>query len=165
MGNKTLHIARHGKSSWKYENVLDIDRPLKNKGIGNTYLMAEKIKGKIKPDLIISSPANRAIHTATIFARMLNYSMDKVDLNKILYNHHEEVILNFISKSDDQINSLFIVGHNPEFTNLANYFLKKTIDKIPTSGIVSIVFDINKWTEISKEKVISFSFYHPQKSD
>jgi phosphohistidine phosphatase len=162
--NKVLHIVRHSKSSWKYENALDIDRPLKNKGIRNTYIMAERIKERVRPDLIISSPADRAIHTAIIYARMLSYPVEKIQLNDILYNNHEGVILNLILKTDDAYDTIFVVGHNPTFTNLANYFFEKSIDNIPTSGIVTVGFNTNEWKSISKENVESVHIDFPKKS-
>ena len=30
---KTLYIVRHAKSSWEYDSIEDIDRPLKKRGI------------------------------------------------------------------------------------------------------------------------------------
>ena len=56
-----------------------------------------------------------------------------------------------------------IFGHNPEFTNLANIFVKNTIDNISTAGIVSLVFDIDNWKDISKKKLVSELFDFPKK--
>ena len=67
---KKLYIVRHGKSTWDYESTSDIDRPLKERGIKDAYSMSERLLDKIQiPELIISSNAIRALHTATIFAR------------------------------------------------------------------------------------------------
>ena len=38
---KTLYIVRHAKSSWTYDGIKDIDRPLKKRGI-NVTLRQEK---------------------------------------------------------------------------------------------------------------------------
>ena len=53
----------------------------------------------------------------------------------------------FYDLSED-VNSLMIVGHNPGFTTFANYFLDEKIDNLPTSGIVGITFDTNRWENI-----------------
>jgi len=65
---KTLYIVRHAKSSWDYEGIEDIDRPLKKRGIHDAHLVSKFLAAKInKPDVFISSSANRALHTAVIF--------------------------------------------------------------------------------------------------
>ncbi|MCK5170441.1 MAG: histidine phosphatase family protein, partial [Bacteroidales bacterium] len=71
---KYLYIVRHGKSIQDYGNISDIDRPLKERGINDGYKMAERllVQNKI-PEKIISSSAVRALHSATIFARTLNF--------------------------------------------------------------------------------------------
>ena len=165
MQNKTLSIVRHAKSSWKYDNVLDIDRPLKNRGIRNAYEMADDYKHGAKPDLIITSPANRAIHTAIIFARIINYPLGNIIINESVYAGYLEVLLNLIGKSDNTVNTLMLVGHNPTFNELANYFLKKPIDNIPTAGIVTLTFETGDWKKISKDNLKKNSFIYPDKQN
>ncbi|TDA89313.1 histidine phosphatase family protein, partial [Halomonas marinisediminis] len=66
---KTLYIVRHAKSSWTYPSIKDIDRPLKERGINDAYLISEVLLKKIKcPDVFLSSCANRALHTGMIFS-------------------------------------------------------------------------------------------------
>lgn len=161
---KTLHIVRHAKSNWDYDNISDIDRPLKLKGIKNAYEMARRIKIRnALPELIITSPANRAIHTAIIFARVFEFPLSKIIVEENLYATEQDSIIDIIKKTDNSVPSLMIFGHNPEFTNLANIFVKNTIDNISTAGIVSLVFDIDNWKDISKKKLVSELFDFPKK--
>ena len=65
---KTLYIVRHAKSSWEYSGIEDIDRPLKKRGIKDSHLMSKILSKEIdRPDVFVSSSANRALHTAVIF--------------------------------------------------------------------------------------------------
>ncbi|WP_233890439.1 SixA phosphatase family protein, partial [Tenacibaculum piscium] len=65
---KTLYIVRHAKSSWLYQGIKDIDRPLKERGIKDSHLFSKFLSQEIvKPDVFVSSSANRALHTAIIF--------------------------------------------------------------------------------------------------
>ena len=58
---KTLFIVRHAKSSWEYEGIQDIDRPLKKRGINDAYLISKVLQKKIEtPSVFVSSCANRA---------------------------------------------------------------------------------------------------------
>jgi phosphohistidine phosphatase len=161
---KQLFIVRHGKSSWEYENVDDIDRPLKVRGINDAYAMARRLESRNKhPQLIISSPANRALHTSTIFARVLKYPLYNLRLNEIIYNGDEDEILQLIKETDDNVSSLMIFGHNPIFTDLSNLFLKDGIDKLPTAGITSLNFKAEKWKDISGENVSTELVDYPKK--
>ena len=83
MKQKILQITRHAKSDWSYEQIADIDRPLKEKGILRAYQVSHKVKkADLIPDLLISSPANRALHTAVIFARVLGVPLAKLSVNQ-----------------------------------------------------------------------------------
>jgi phosphohistidine phosphatase len=149
---KLLVIFRHGKSTWDYEGISDFDRPLKEVGIVNTQAVAQKLKEKgVVPMLILSSPANRALHTATIVARELYYPVEKIVIDSTLYGESESEILDLIKTTNDQYNSLFIFGHNPVFTELPNRFLKQPIDNLPTSGAAVLQFETSFWNEISKK--------------
>jgi phosphohistidine phosphatase len=161
---KQLFIVRHGKSSWEYENVDDIDRPLKVRGINDAYAMAKRLESRNKhPQLIISSPANRALHTSTIFARVLKYPLFNLRLNEVIYNGGEDEILQLIKETDDSVSSLMIFGHNPVFTDLSNLFLKDELDKLPTAGITSLNFKAEKWKDISAENVSTELVDYPKK--
>ena len=161
---KTLHIVRHAKSSWDYENITDTDRPLKLKGIQNAYEMARRLKIKNSlPEFIISSPANRALHTAIIFARVIEIPLSKLVIDSTLYGSDPSAIVNLIKNTNNLIHSIMIFGHNPDFTNLANLFVKKPILEIPTTGIVSISFNVSQWADISKEMVLFVNVDFPKK--
>jgi Phosphohistidine phosphatase SixA len=160
---KTLVVIRHGKSTWEYEGISDYDRPLKEVGIFNTIAISQKLRGGgISPDLIISSPANRALHTAMIVARELHYPLNKVSISPALYSEIDNDVLQFIKAIDNQYNCVFIFGHNPVFTDIPNMFLRKTIDNLPTSGVVVLEFDCSNWNDISKKSIKSESLIFPK---
>jgi phosphohistidine phosphatase len=160
---KTLHIVRHGKSSWDLPGISDIDRPLIEKGIINNYLMAESFKLKYSiPEIIYCSPANRAIHTAIIFSRVMKVSFDALIIKSKLYESGVSTVLDIIEDSKSNINNLMIIGHNPVFTEVANLFLPENIAIIPTSGIVTLQFDLKNW-KISHKTPVSSSTDFPKK--
>jgi len=146
---KTLHIARHAKSSWDYPELSDEERPLLRKGIKRTRKTGTFLKDKkIRIDKIISSPAVRAYETARILAGVLNYPEDQIKVVNSLYHANTNVLLDQLYSLPDEIDSVMLVGHNPMFTNFANHFLAVKIDWLPTSGIVSIDFNTDKWENI-----------------
>ena len=145
--NKILHIVRHGKALQDYRSIADIDRPLVEKGILNNITAANRLKNKYSaPDVIISSPAARALHTAHIFARVWGYPSEKVSVNDALYMLGEDAALDILYELPDNISSVMIVAHNPDMTFLAEIFTKT--NSLPTSGIVSVRFDTAHWWAI-----------------
>jgi len=163
--SKTLHIARHAKSSWDYDDISDIDRPLNTRGINSAYLMARRFAEKKQlPDLLITSPANRALYTAVIYARVLKLSWDTIVLNENIYMGYVEEIEQIIESTDNKHDSIMLFGHNPTFTVLANHFVKDQIDNIPTAGIVSLTFKENSWENIGNAKPRQVDFDYPKKT-
>ena len=101
---KRIYIARHAKSSSGYLGIKDIDRVLTERGILDAYLIADcfvKDKRKI-PQVIYSSPAARAIHTAIIFSRVSGYVVDRIIINPFLYGATEHELITEIIKLDDK---------------------------------------------------------------
>lgn len=164
MPEKKLFIIRHGKASWKLEDIDDFDRSLTERGINNAYQIASQIKTKLSlPISMVSSPANRALHTSIIFARTIQFPLDKLVINDSFYEFSgKNEILNLIQTTSNSINTLLIFGHNPTFTDLANVFLKEKILELPTSGCVIITFETENWLNISKDIVKSIKFVFPE---
>ena len=161
---KELFIVRHGKSSWDIESISDIDRPLKERGINDAYTIADRLVKQNKiPDKIISSPANRALHSATIFARVFDYPYYEIQINEKIYHAETNQMLDIIKDIPREIDSLMLFGHNPTFTDLANYFVGNEIENIPTTGIVDILFEINSWSDVEKIKVKEWFLDYPKK--
>jgi phosphohistidine phosphatase len=161
---KILFIGRHAKSSWDFPERDDIDRPLAERGLANAYDMAGRMKKRgDMPEYIISSPASRALHTAIIFARELKFPMKRLRVNEDLYMSGEDSLLKIITGMNGKFGSLMIFGHNPDFTNLANYFLKDQIYNIPTCGLVRMHFDVDEWGKISRSNLSDYFFDFPKK--
>ena len=164
MAEKNLHIIRHGKSSWDFEDISDIDRPLSPRGINNAYLMAKKLsERKVQPELLLCSPANRAVYTAILFARVMKLPYEKIRIEDLIYMGHTEDLLNLVRRQDDALSELLIFGHNPAFTSLANHLMDLYLDNIPTAGVVSLSYKFDSWEEIGKVKPEKDFFDYPKR--
>tara|TARA_B100001559_G_scaffold4250_1_gene3594 strand:- start:592 stop:1086 length:495 start_codon:yes stop_codon:yes gene_type:complete len=142
---KTLVVLRHAKSSWDYP-VDDIDRPLSFYGIRRIKKMVNNNKYIFtKTNIIYSSPANRASHTALILSRLMDFDSSKIIFDDELYTFSASSIENFIYSIPNKYDYITIVGHNPAFTDIINKFSNKKISNLPTSCWVKIVFDIDNW--------------------
>ena len=72
---KTLYLVRHAKASRDDPSLADRDRPLHDRGLNDAPAMARRVaKQRVKPALLMSSPALRALTTAQLFADELGHS-------------------------------------------------------------------------------------------
>ena len=147
---KTIYLVRHAKSSWKYPNLDDFERPLNKRGRKNAPFMGAILKKlKVAPDLIISSPANRASMTARIIADKISYPLEKIRYSEDIYEFSANALIDVIEHLDDGIDKAMLVGHNPALTDLANYIGDTPISNIPTVGVFCANLDIPSWDKIS----------------
>lgn len=143
---KTLTIVRHGKSSWKDTTLRDIERPLNKRGRHDAPEMGRRIlEHGIRPSLILSSPAKRAWATAKIVATAINYPREFLQKEDALYLASVNRILDVLVSQDDRFNSIMLFGHNPGFTDFANFLVPGLTYNLPTSGVVSVEFDQEDW--------------------
>ncbi len=161
---KTLILLRHAKSSWKHPELPDNERPLNSRGKRDAPVMVNRlIERRIKPDLIISSPATRALQTANIFAKRLNIYRKEILVLPTLYLDGTTAIINTIRKQPDALDTLMLVGHNPDMTELANFLCNTHIDNIPTCGIFAMSLDIMCWHYVDERKGRLLFFDYPKK--
>jgi phosphohistidine phosphatase len=161
---RTLYIVRHAKSSWDVEGISDIDRPLKLRGVRAAYEMARRIKiEQLMPDLIITSPANRALHTAIIFHRVFEKKFSAIKIDERLYGTGTGAIKKVISEQPDDVKRIMVVGHNPDFSDLATMFSGNSFIELPTCGVCRVTFSMDKWSEMSSGKVTDSFIDFPKK--
>ncbi|HEY6627028.1 MAG TPA: histidine phosphatase family protein [Ignavibacteriaceae bacterium] len=159
---KTLYLARHAKSYWKDQSIPDFDRPLNSRGKRDAPFMGEVLKDKkVKPDLIISSPAKRTKKTAIEIASKIGYSEKKILYNEELYEASSNTIIKVLNKIDEKYNSVMIFAHNPGLTLLNNHISNNYIENIPTCGIVALQLD-KKWNELGKNTCKFRYFEYPK---
>ncbi len=155
---KTLLILRHAKSSWKNEKLKDFDRPLKHRGeesakvIGKVLMMAELV-----PQVILSSPAQRAKQTAELVAEESKFKGELKFVESYYMGEPEDYIA-ALKELPDEIERVMIVGHNPGLEALLQ-LLDGKVDSLPTGSLAYLVLDIKHWADLTKStagELISF---------
>ncbi len=161
---KTIYLVRHAKSSWKEMGMKDEERPLNHRGKHDAPFMGKLLrKMKVNPDLIVSSPAKRALTTAKIFAEELDYPEKEIQVEQSVYLADESELYSLIEELDDELESVMIFGHNPGHTYFLNKISEEAIDNMPTCSIASVEFDVDKWNMIKKTKGQLKFFEYPKK--
>lgn len=153
---KTIYLLRHGKSAWDHPEIEDIKRELLPVGIKRTKRISNYLKEiNVKIDLVICSPAVRAISTAEIICKSLN--LPKPIINDNLYPCGSDEIFNSIIGIDDSINSVLLVAHNPGISYFAREHMSPTIEQFHTSELASCRYYTKSWSEFFLvEKKLNF---------
>lgn len=160
---KTVYLVRHAKSSWQYDDIDDYDRPLKGRGIRDAHLISQWLDDTVdSPQHLISSPATRALHTAMIFARTLNFPFKDIEVEDKLYMATSDALIELLRTLDDSYDSVMLFGHNPTITNFANRCVDQAIDNVPTSGVVCLHFSEDSWRDVNDRAELLY-FDYPKK--
>lgn len=122
-----------------------------------SYLM---LRG-IRPDHMLASCAVRTQETADRLAKKLSYE-GQTDYLRELYFTDTDTLKELLTMQDDSHNTIFVIGHNPQVTDMANMLLDEHISKIPTMGVVAIDFDVEQWSDILNVKGHLDFFIYPK---
>jgi phosphohistidine phosphatase len=145
---KQVVFIRHGKSSWDHD-VTDVFRPLSDRGESDINKIAEKFKTlNTHPEAIFTSHAVRASSTCELFCAGIGYHFQNVEIVSALYDFEGSQVIDFMKNLSNHIKVVLIFGHNNALTNISNIFGSKYINNVPTSGMVHLVFEIEKWENL-----------------
>jgi phosphohistidine phosphatase len=128
----------------------DFERPLNERGLRDAPRMGKRLKEKeLTPDILLSSPANRALTTCRYFAEALQCPESLVKTSNDIYHASEDTLLRIIKSLADTSDVVFLFGHNPGLTDFVNKLTGEYIQNIPTCGIAGIEFNKDHWKDIT----------------
>lgn len=160
---KEIILVRHGKAADHNTYKRDIDRVLTERGVRDGYKVAQKLLNEgIKPDLIITSPAARANHTAFIIARVLGYKTEKLALAQQLYHCAADVFLQEIYALPEKISSVMLVAHNPGVTDIAYELTHGGTTFLPTTGTAVIKYKGIEWKDVGTKAAKDYLIIKPK---
>lgn len=143
---KTLVLCRHAKSDWP-PGVSDIQRPLKTRGVNDATRLGQLLASHdFSPDLIITSPANRASSTAHIIAQELEYPTDKIQTVSEIYHEGVPSLLECVRNLPPSVGTAMIFGHNPTMEMAVTQLLgAKAEFEMPTCGMACFESWVDAW--------------------
>ena len=145
---KTLFLVRHAKSSRDDPSLPDRDRSLDDRGKRDAPKMGKRLaKRNVKPDLLVSSPALRALTTAHLTAEEIGYKRKDIVVDDRLYASSPDELLAVIRALDNKLDRVMLFGHNPEFSDLAHQLSSEIVD-MPTSAVAEYDFDTKTWSDV-----------------
>ena len=160
---KTLFLVRHAKSSRDDPSLPDRDRPLDDRGRRDAPKMGKRLaKRDVKPDLLVSSPALRALTTAQLIAEEIGFKRKDIMVDDRLYASSLDGLLAVIRALDNKLDRVMLFGHNPEFSELAHRLSSEIVD-MPTSAVAEYNFDTKTWSDVGEVEAVKAILDYPKK--
>jgi phosphohistidine phosphatase len=131
--SRELMLLRHGKSDWSLQ-LDDFDRPLKDRGKRGAQRMGVWLQQQeLVPDLVLSSPAERAIVTAQKAVKAMGCDARRIVQDRRIYAARVEDLLQVLAEQPPEAQRVMLVGHNPGLEYLTEFLADKPIP-LPSDG-------------------------------
>lgn len=141
---RTLILLRHAKAAWP-DGVPDVERPLAPRGLTEAPLAGSWLREHAPEiNLVLRSPAARVAQTWELVARELGYTPATEEVFR-LYAASASTLLDVVRGLPDAADTVLLIGHNPDLSDLATQLSRTTVD-LKTSSIAVLTGD-GKWTE------------------
>lgn len=161
---KFLYLVRHAKSSWSDSGLPDHERPLNRRGEHDAPRMGRRLeKREVRPGLIVSSSAVRALATAQVLARELGVRPEEVVVDERIYGADTDELIELIHTFDDRHHRVMLVGHNPTMTDLVNNLTGSHVGNMPTCSVATLGFGAVDWREAGQAELLDFDY--PKNAD
>jgi phosphohistidine phosphatase len=120
---RELLIFRHGKAVAK-NGVDDYQRPITDRGKRGAQRIGVWLWQKdLRPDYIISSPAERAQVSAQKLCKAMGVDPESIILEKRLYDADIQTLLDLLAVCPTKKQRVLVVGHNPGLVELLLFLL------------------------------------------
>lgn len=149
--SRELWLLRHGKSDRDIDTA-DFDRPLKKRGKRAAQTIGAWMKRQaLIPDLILTSPAKRALATAIRVCEELGVG-DAICQDKRLYASGVDALKSVLSECPKESGRVLLVGHNPELEQfliemVGSANLPYTNKLMPTAALARMAMP-DDWTNL-----------------
>jgi len=169
--SRELLILRHAKSDWDAGASSDFERPLAKRGKKDAPRVGEWLfREGLVPDLVISSPAERARQTAVKVCKSMDYKKKKIQWKKQLYEASLDRLLRLLAGCPPAAQTVLVVGHNPGLEDLVSYLagddLEEPADRklLPTATLARLEMP-NDWAALDAGCALSVAITRPRNLD
>lgn len=151
--SRELLLLRHGKSDWKFD-ADDYHRPLKDRGKRGAQRMGVWLQQQaLIPDLILSSPAERALVTAEKCCKTMGLGAQHIQCDKRIYLAQCSELLEVLAGIPAEVQRVMLVGHNPGLELLLHFLSDEAIEMpedgklLPTATLAWLMIT-GSWSEL-----------------
>lgn len=161
---KKIYLVRHAKSDWPDASTSDMERTLNKRGLEAAPMMGKRLQdNKVQPQLVLSSPAKRAMMTAELLLQELGLGIESIQQEPKIYNASILHLLEVVQAIDNHHDCVMLFGHNPSFTELANYLGDHHVSHLPTCSIYAMEFYVDDWRAVARGLGHCILFDYPKK--
>ena len=147
---KTLLLLRHAKSGWDDPALKDFERPLNKRGLKAAHAIGIFLRQqKVQPQLILSSPAERARQTTLLVMESAKLTVD-LRYDERIYEASPERLIEVLSQIEDAADVVLLVGHNPGFEELSER-LTGEAHRMPTAALACLNLNLEKWSKVKED--------------
>src|SRR5437588_4417368 len=144
---KRLLLMRHAKSSWGDGSLADFDRPLNERGLKAAPLLGRFMrKQKLRPDLILCSPAERARQTVSLVVEAAGLAVP-LRYDERIYEATSARLVEVVSQIEEDAGEAMLVGHNPGLEVLLERLTGES-RRMPTAALARVALDVEKWSKV-----------------
>ncbi|MAI77758.1 MAG: hypothetical protein CL917_02340 [Deltaproteobacteria bacterium] len=163
MADRLLTLIRHASTEVLGRGIpSDHSRNLTLQGKQDVKAMASHlVDSSVRPDLILSSDANRAVQTQRLLTQEMELDPSNSSVRSELYLAEPSVLVHLIQGCDSTIQHLAVIAHNPGLAELWEWLTGIRIAGLPTCGVVLLDAGVENWDEIGAGKAKLIRFVHP----
>jgi len=130
---RELLLLRHGKSDWD-TGVDDFHRPLKDRGKrGAQRIGVWLAQQNLTPDLVVASPAERALVTAQKACKAMGNGDEGIQRDNRIYAAEIDDLLAVLADCPRNACRVMLVGHNPGLEELLAWLANEVVP-VPEDG-------------------------------
>ncbi|CRI64940.1 putative phosphohistidine phosphatase, SixA [Thiocapsa sp. KS1] len=131
---RELLILRHAKSDWDSVASSDFERPLTKRGKSDAPKVGAWLyREGLVPDLVVSSPAERAKQTAAKVCKCLDIKKRQILWDTDIYEAEVPKLLSVLGRCSPDAAIVLLIGHNPGLEQLLMHLVGEDLE-IPDDG-------------------------------
>jgi phosphohistidine phosphatase len=138
---------RHGEAMAYESELTDMTRPLTRRGAADAAAMAERCRHEYwQPDLIVTSPARRALETALSVARVFGIDAGAVVAESSLYQANSNEWLRVVQQLPSGAHSALLIAHNPGISQFAQSLLpQEIVPGFAPATVLALISPTSSW--------------------
>jgi phosphohistidine phosphatase len=165
---RELLILRHAKSDWDSAAGSDFERPLAKRGKKDAPRVGEWLyREGVIPELVLSSPAQRARDTALKVCKCLDVSKKDIIWAGDIYEAELRTLLAVLARVPADAQVVLLVGHNPGLEELLRHLAGSDVDEpedgklLPTATLARLEMP-DDWTQLASGSASLIGLVRPR---
>jgi len=168
---RELLILRHAKSAWDSGARTDFDRPLAPRGEATAPRVGRWLgEERLRPDYVVSSPAERARQTVLAVCGELGIEANQVHWDRRIYGGGARTLIDVLRDSPADARRVLIAGHNPGLEDLLCTLCEKPVagpgdgKLMPTAAVARLEIGV-PWAAVGPASARLLSLTRPRSLD